>query len=80
VLVSGANAEAYIHVPTQTTVAVAVAVGSGTVSLPWMRAAGRTATSGTINPRLERYLDTAPCTVDVAVVGERTEKRFPLPR
>jgi predicted acyl esterase len=76
VLVSGANAEAYIHVPTQTT----VAVDGGTVTLPWMRAAGRTPTSGTINSRLEAYLDAAPFKVDPAMVGERTERRFPLPR
>lgn len=76
VLVSGANAEAYVHVPTQTT----VAVGGGTVTLPWMRAGGRTPTGGTISSRLEHYLDTAPFAVDMAMVGERTEKRFPLPR
>lgn len=76
VLVSGANAEAYIHVPTQTT----VAVGGGDVTLPWMKAAGRTPTAGTSNPRLERYLERAPFQVDPAMIGERTEPRFPMPR
>jgi predicted acyl esterase len=76
VLVSGANVEAYVHVPTYTTVDVA----AGTVSLPWMRASGRTPTSGTISSRLLRYLDTAPFAVDPALVAERTQPSFPLPR
>lgn len=77
VLVSGANAaEAYIHVPTQTT----VAVGGGDVTLPWMKTVGRTPTAGMSNPRLERYLERAPFQVDPAMVGERTEPRFPMPR
>jgi hypothetical protein len=76
VLVSGANAESYIHVPTRTT----VQVGGGTVALPWMPATGRTATQGTGNPRLERYREAAPFAVDLALVTERTDKRFALPR
>ena len=76
VLVSGANAEAYVHVPTQTTVAVA----GGTVSLPWLTAKRRTPTAGTLAPRLERYLEAAPIQVDPALFAERTERRFALPR
>ncbi len=76
VLVSGANAEAYVHVPTRTTVGVT----GGTVSLPWMRAAGRTPTAGSTSPRLEAYREAAPFAVDPALVAERTEPRFPLPR
>ena len=76
VLVSGANTEAYIHVPTYSTVDV---VG-GTVSLPWMRAAGRTPTPGTSSARLDQYRETAPITVDPALFAERTAKGFPLPR
>lgn len=76
VLVSGANAEAYVHVPTYST----VSVDGGTVTLPWMRAAGRTPTAGTISSRLEAYLDSAPFGVDPALIAERTEPRFPLPR
>lgn len=76
VLVSGANAEAYIHVPTQTSVDVA----GGTVALPWMRSSGRAPTAGTISARLETYLSSAPFPVDPALVTERTSKAFPLPR
>jgi predicted acyl esterase len=76
VLVSGANAESYVHVPTYTT----VAVQGGTVSLPWMRTTARTATAGTSNSRLEAYRETAPFQVDPALVAERTEPRFDLPR
>jgi predicted acyl esterase len=76
VLVSGANVESYVHVPTSTTVEVA----GGTVSLPWMRSTGRTATAGGTAPRLESYRETAPFSVDPAVVAERTNARFSLPR
>ena len=76
VLVSGANAEAYVHVPTQTT----VAVEGGTVTLPWLSTTRRTPTQGVIAPRLEGFRERAPFAVDAALVAERTEKRFPTPR
>ena len=76
VLVSGANAEAYVHVPTQTTVQVT----GGSVSLPWLSTLDRTRTAGTINPRLERYLSAAPFAVPAATIAQRTDRGFPLPR
>ena len=76
VLVSGANAEAYVHVPTHTN----VGVDGGTVTLPWLSTTKRTPTQGVIAPRLETYLSTAPFAVDPALIAERTSKAFPLPR
>ena len=76
VLVSGANAEAYVHVPTQTT----VTVRGGTVSLPWLSTVDRVRTAGTSNARLDTYLTTAPFPVAAALITSRTDARFPLPR
>jgi uncharacterized protein len=76
VLVSGANAEAYVHVPTQTT----VEVEGGSVRLPWLSAKARTATQGTDNPRLRAYLEDAPFTVPADVIAAATDSAFPLPR
>ena len=76
VLVSGANSEAYTHVPTNTT----VTVSSGTMTLPWLPAARRPATAGTSAARLETYRDLAPFEVSTDIIGARTNPRFPLPR
>lgn len=76
VLVSGANAEAYVHVPTQTT----VTVQGGSVTLPWLPATRRAATQGQGNPRLEAYVAEAPFAVDAAVIEAATDRSFPLPR
>ncbi|MDP3713443.1 MAG: CocE/NonD family hydrolase [Mycobacteriales bacterium] len=76
VLVSGANAEAYVHVPTQTP----VDVEGGTVRLPWLSSASRTRAQGTDNPRLREYLDAAPFTVAASVIAAGTDPAFPLPR
>jgi predicted acyl esterase len=56
ILVSGANAEAYTHVPTHTTVFVA----GGWVKLPLLATPRTPDLEGTSNPRLERYLEDAP--------------------
>ena len=76
VLVSGANAEAYVHVPTRTT----VEVEGGSVRLPWLSSAPRTRTQGTDNARLREYLDAAPFTVAPEVIAAGTDAAFPLPR
>jgi predicted acyl esterase len=69
VLVSGANAEAYVHVPTRTT----VQVDGGSVTLPWLATTKRTPTSGAIAPRLEQFLERAPFAVSPELVAERTD-------
>lgn len=76
VLVSGANAEAYVHVPTRTR----VRVDGGAVRLPWLSAASRTKAQGTDNPRLREYLDAAPFTVAASVIAAGTDPGFPVPR
>jgi len=76
VLVSGANSEAYVHVPSRKS----VSLSGGSVSLPWMSAAARTPTQGTSNPRLEVFKEAAPFEVDTALIAARTDPRFPLPR
>ncbi len=76
VLVSGANAEAYVHVPTQT----AVTVQGGSVRLPWLSSTARLTAQGTSNARLESYLTAAPFTVPAAVIAAATDNGFPLPR
>ena len=71
VLVSGANAEAWVHVPTQTD----VEVRGGTIELPFTRGRGRgQRLKGDPAPRLADYLETAPFTVDEATV-EANERR-----
>lgn len=76
VLVSGANAEAYAHVPTNTT----VSVRGGTVTLPYIGVSGRTRATGTFAPRLESYLERAPFAVPEGTIAERTDRSFPRPR
>jgi uncharacterized protein len=71
VLVSGANAEAWVHVPTQTD----VEVRGGTIELPFTggRGSGQRL-KGEPAPRLERYLERAPFGVDAAML-EAAERR-----
>ena len=76
VLVSGANAEAYVHVPTNTT----VEVQGGTVSLPWLSSLDRMRTPGTGNARLDKFRTAAPFPVAASVITARTDAGFPLPR
>ena len=75
VLITGANADAYMHVPTQTTVTV---VG-GTASLPFVRYERPADLQGDSNPRLEAYRRSAPFTVPSATITERTSNDFALP-
>jgi predicted acyl esterase len=77
VLVSGANAEAWVHVPTQTDVEVL----GGTIALPF---ASRTRPGrrleGEPAPRLEEYLETAPFVVDEATLEAAQRGDFATPR
>ncbi|HEX2084776.1 MAG TPA: CocE/NonD family hydrolase [Solirubrobacteraceae bacterium] len=73
VLVSGANAEAWVHVPTNTDVEVA----GGSIALPLRRGPLGHRLPGDPAPRLEAYLEDAPFAIDPAA-GERDD--FVLPR
>jgi len=74
VLVSGANGEAYTHVPTRTT----VDVNGGTVSLPWLTFERVSDIQGDSNPRLESFRSSAPFPV-TADPAARTGEDFDLP-
>ncbi|MBW3662805.1 MAG: CocE/NonD family hydrolase [Actinobacteria bacterium] len=74
VLVSGANGEAYTHVPTRTT----VTVNGGSVSLPWLTYERVSDIQGDSNPRLESFLASAPFPV-TDDPPERTSEDFTLP-
>jgi predicted acyl esterase len=75
VLVSGANVEAYTHVPTNTTVTVT----SGSVELPFLRYRRVSDLPGEPAPRLETWLATAPFTVAAATIDGRTSTTFQAP-
>jgi hypothetical protein len=75
VLVSGANQDAYTHVPTRTT----VAVGGGTVRLPFLSFERVSDLQGAPAPRLETYLIRAPFNVAAATIDSRTNPAFALP-
>jgi predicted acyl esterase len=75
VLVSGANQEAFVHVPTRTT----VTVNGGTVRLPFLTYERVSDLQGDPAPRLETYLDRAPFDVETATVDSRTNPAFALP-
>jgi uncharacterized protein len=75
VLVSGANTEAYTHVPTMTSVTVT----GGRVSLPWLPAPRASDLAGEPSPRLTSYRQNAPFAVPTAVVEDRTNPEFALP-
>ena len=74
-LVSGANAEAYTHVPTNTTVNVT----GGTVHLPVLPQPRATNAAGKPAVRLETWKTQAPFTVAAATITDRTDPAFPLP-
>jgi hypothetical protein len=74
-LVSGANAEAYTHVPTNTT----VTVEGGSVSLPFLPAPRVSNAAGLPAVRLGTYKTQAPFAVAAATIAERTDPAFPLP-
>jgi predicted acyl esterase len=74
-LVSGANAEAYVHVPTNTT----VPVRGGTVSLPFLPAPRVSNAAGKSAISLDAYKQAAPFTVPAATITAGTDPAFPLP-
>lgn len=76
VLVSGANADAYLHVPTLTT----ISVEGGFVSLPFLRHKRSDHIQGEIAPRLEDWLRAGSFSVDDATIAERTNDEFKPPR
>jgi uncharacterized protein len=75
-LVSGANAEAYVHTPTNTTVEVA----GGGVLLPLLSKVRKSNLQGAPAPRLETWRSTAPFPVDEQTIKDRTNKKFRVPR
>jgi predicted acyl esterase len=75
VLVSGANAEAFAHVPTQTTVTV---VG-GTIGLPFVRYERPSDLAGDPAPRLQSWKQNAPFAVPAGTVEQRVNIDFRLP-
>lgn len=75
VLVSGANAEAYMHFPTF----AEVTLDGGTVHLPFLVQRRTKSIQGEPAPRLQAWLDAAPFKVDEAVIADRTNDDFRLP-
>ena len=75
VLVTGANAETYAHVPTQTTPTVT----SGRVRLPFLAEERSSDLDGAPAPRLESYRRTAPFTISAATIAANTNPDFALP-
>jgi predicted acyl esterase len=75
VLVSGANAEAFVHVPTHSTVTVT----SGKVELPFLRYIRTSDIQGDPAPRLESWLNNAPFNVPAATIEGRTSTTFTFP-
>ncbi|MFN2525180.1 MAG: CocE/NonD family hydrolase [Actinomycetota bacterium] len=74
-LVSGANAEAYVHVPTYTT----VTVNGGILHLPFLMRARRAHIQGRVAPRLQAWKTAAPFAVDAAMIKDRTNQKFKPP-
>lgn len=74
VLVSGANAEWWTHVPTRTE----VAVGSARMGLPFLTYERSAFLDGGSTPRLERYLGSAFLNVDPSTVTA-SEREFEVP-
>ena len=74
-LISGANAEAYVHTPTNTTVEVL----GGKVLLPFLRNKRTSNLMGAPAPRLETWRATAPFNVDAQTITDHTNKRFKAP-
>ena len=75
VLVTGANADAYTHVPTRTTATVL----GGTVDLPFLTFERPSDLAGDSNPRLEAYRERAGFPVADDVIESRTNPDFTLP-
>jgi predicted acyl esterase len=75
VLVTGANAEWWQHVPTMTP----VTVRGATIALPWLRYTRSDDLAGTPAVRLEQYRRDAPIQVSTATIAARTQPGFALP-
>ncbi|MBI5104717.1 MAG: CocE/NonD family hydrolase, partial [Solirubrobacterales bacterium] len=75
VLVTGANAEWWLHQPTNATVSVTGA----SVRLPWLRYTRADDQPGGKAVRLEQYLEDAPFQVDPQTIADRTQPAFALP-
>ena len=75
VLVTGADAETYAHVPTQTTVTVT----GGRVNLPFLSRARSGDLEGAPAPRLESYRSRAPFAVSQSTIDANTNRDFTLP-
>ncbi|MGH2690922.1 MAG: CocE/NonD family hydrolase [Actinomycetota bacterium] len=75
VLVSGANTEAYVHVPTNTNVTVT----SGKVELPFLRYIRTSDLQGEPAPRLETWRTSAPFPVPAATITDRTHPTYEPP-
>jgi predicted acyl esterase len=75
VLLTGANAEWWAHVPTLTT----VTVKSARLALPWLARRRSADLPGGRAVRLDEYLATAPFKVDAATIAANTSPGFALP-
>jgi uncharacterized protein len=75
VLVTGANAEWWLHTPSLQTVNVT----AGSVTLPWLTQPRDTTIAGGPSVRLDAYKAAAPFTVPAATIASRTSASFPLP-
>jgi hypothetical protein len=75
VLVSGANTEAFTHVPTNSTVTVT----GGQIRLPFLDTVRVSDLPGESAPRLESYKTQGPFTVDPATIEANTNPDFVLP-
>ena len=74
-LITGANAESWQHVPTLTT----VTVKSASIALPWLAHRRTSDLDGGRAVRLDEYLAAAPFTVPAATIASRTAPGFALP-
>jgi hypothetical protein len=75
VLLTGANAEWWAHVPTLTT----VTVKSARLALPWLARHRSADLPGGRAVRLDEYLAAAPFKVDAATIAANTSPSFALP-
>ena len=75
VLVSGANAEAFTHVPTRSTVTVT----GGQIRLPFLDTVRTSDLPGATSPRLESYKLAAPFVVAAETIASNTNRDFVLP-
>ncbi|MCW2984629.1 MAG: X-Pro dipeptidyl-peptidase family protein [Conexibacter sp.] len=75
VLITGANAEWWTHLPTLQTVTVT----SGSIALPWLARTRASDLAGGRAVRLDEYEAAAPFTVDAATIAANTAPSFALP-